>query len=43
MIERLKSKVCKFLSDHEDVLAYDAEEYPPGTEKISKFMVLDVA
>jgi len=25
------------------VIAFDAEEYPLGTEKISKFMILDVA
>lgn len=42
-IVRLRSKVCRLLSDHEDVLAYDAEAYPAGTEKISKFLVLDVA
>jgi hypothetical protein len=42
-INRLQSKVCKILSDHEDVIAYDAEEYPPGTDKISKFMVLDIS
>lgn len=41
-IERLQSKVCKFLSDHEDVTEFDSEEYPPGTEKISSFMALDV-
>ena len=42
-IVRLQSKGCTILSDHEDVLAYDAAEYPPGTDKVSKFMVLDVA
>jgi len=42
-IVRLQSKTCKIMSLHEDVLAYDAEEYPPGTDKISKFMVLDLA
>ena len=26
----------------EDVLSYDALEYPPGTSKISKFLTLDV-
>ena len=41
-IVRLKSKVCKIISDHEDVLDYDAFNYPPGTNKISKFIVLDV-
>ena len=30
------------MSDHEDVNSYDAEEYPPGTEKISKLLTLDV-
>ena len=41
-IIRLKSKVCKILSDHEDVLDFDAYNYPPGTNKISKFIALDV-
>lgn len=30
------------MADHEDVAEFDAEEYPPGTDKISKFMALDV-
>jgi hypothetical protein len=30
------------MADHEDVAEFDAEEYPPGTVKISKFMALDV-
>ena len=30
------------MSDHEDVAEFDAQEYPPGTNKISKFMALDV-
>ena len=41
-ITRLQSKVCSIMSDHEDVLSYDAQEYPPGTSKISKFLALDV-
>lgn len=41
-IVRLQSKVCKIMSDHEDVREYDDREYPPGTEKISKFLTLDV-
>ena len=42
-ITRLQPKVCQIISDHEDVLAYDAAEYPPGTDKIPPFIVLDVA
>lgn len=41
-IVRLQSRVCKILSDHEDVLDYDQQQYPPGTDKISKYIVLDV-
>lgn len=41
-IVRLQSKVCRIISDHEDVQEYDAEEYPPGTDKIHSLMVLDV-
>lgn len=41
-IVRLQSKVCRIMSDHEDVAEFDAQEYPPGTNKISKFMALDV-
>ena len=38
-ISRLQAKTCKILSDHQDVLEYDAIEYPPGTPKISTFLV----
>lgn len=34
--------MCKLRSEHEDVLAFDAEEYPAGTEKIAPFLALDV-
>lgn len=41
-IPRLQSKVCEILSDHQDVLEFDAIEYPPGTPKISTFIAMDV-
>ena len=41
-ITRLQSKTPHMLSDHEDVKEYDRIEFAPGTNKISKFLALDV-
>lgn len=42
-IVRLQSKTPHMLSDHEDVKEFDRIEYAPSTNKISKFLALDVS